>query len=453
MIAPTFRQTLGFFLAGAIAVLLAAILVFGGFIPAFQKAPYDDSAYGPPRLELQTAQFADLKGWRADNPEPAFEAFLTSCERIDGLEGDAPANRQENLGPDFDGVSLGGVAADWQMICVGARRVDAAMPTAPEKRAETVRLFFETEFIPIQIFNRRDPLPDGPAAGSEQRIEDAGVFTGYYEPAYRAGRDPSTDFPAPVYARPDDLIEVDLGAFRDELAGERIAGRIEGARLLPYPDHQEINQGALDGATTPIAWMAPNDLFFLQIQGSGQLIFDDGERLRIGYAGQNGRPYTAIGRVMVRDGVMALADVSMQSIRQWLEMAHPDDAETMREQNASYVFFRPLEDVPMDKGPLGAQGVALTPERSLAVDRRYHTLGAPVWIDLDPVSGNGPERIRRLMIAQDTGGAIRGPVRGDVFWGAGSRAEIIAGMMNARGQMYVLAPRSVAARLPVVTQQ
>ncbi len=453
MTALTFRQTLAFFLAGAIAVLLAAILVFGGFLPVFQKAPFDDSAYGPTRLRLQPARFADIKGWRVDNPAPAFDAFLASCERIEGLDGDSPINRQENLGSGFEGVTMAGNAAEWQAICLSARRIVEAMPEDPIERGEQARFFFETEFVPIQIFNRRDPLPDGPAAGAPPRIEDAGVFTGYYEPAYRAANAPSPAFSAPVYARPNDLIDVDLGAFRDDLAGERIAGRIEDNRLVPYPDHRAINQGALTETNTPIAWMAPNDLFFLQIQGSGQLIFDDGERLRIGYAGQNGRPYTAIGRIMVRDGIMPLAEVSMQSIRQWLEMADAKDAQDMREHNESYVFFRTIEDVPTDKGPLGAQGVALTTERSLAVDRRYHALGAPVWIDLEPVSGNGPERIRRLMIAQDTGGAIRGPVRGDVFWGSGTKAEIVAGMMNARGQMYVLVPRPVADRLPASAWQ
>ncbi len=453
MTALTFRQSLAIFLAGAIAVILAAILVFGGFLPPFQKAPFDDSAYGPTQLRLQPARFADIKGWRVDNPAPAFEAFLASCARIEGMDPDTPINRQENLGTGFEGVTLGGLASEWQTICVSAKRAQETMPEDSVERGEQARFFFETEFAPIQIFNRRDPLPDGPAAAAPARIEDAGVFTGYYEPAYRAGSAPTSDFTAPVYARPDDLVDVDLGAFREELAGERIAGRLQDNRLVPYPDHREINQGALAQTSTPIAWMSPNDLFFLQIQGSGQLIFDDDERLRIGYAGQNGRPYTAIGRVMVRDNILPLAEVSMQSIRQWLEMADAEDAQAMREQNESYVFFRTIEDVPTNKGPLGAQGVALTTERSLAVDRRFHALGAPVWIDLDPVSGNGPDRIRRLMIAQDTGGAIRGPVRGDVFWGAGTKAEIVAGMMNARGQMYVLVPRSVADRLPTSVWQ
>ncbi|MEO1241508.1 MAG: MltA domain-containing protein [Pseudomonadota bacterium] len=453
MNAPTFRQTLIFFLAGAVAVILAAILVFGGFVPAFEKAPFDDDAFDDGRIELRPARFADLDGWRLDALEPALAAFLASCDAIEAKDEDAPANPQENLGAAFGGRSIAGVAGDWQATCEMARRVRVSDAADPDSRVAAVRAFFEAAFVPVQILNSRDPLPEGPAAGEPARIDDTGVFTGYYEPAYRAAREPTPAYTAPVYTRPEDLIEVDLGAFREDLAGERIAGRIMGDRLIPYPDHKAINDGALNGAAEPIAWVAPNDLFFLQIQGSGQLMFDDGERIRVGYAGQNGRPYTAIGRVMVREGVMALADVSMQSIRRWLDTTSADDARAMREQNASYVFFRTIEGAPENQGPFGAQGVALTGERSLAVDRRFHTLGAPVWVDIDPAPGHGPDRIRRLMIAQDTGGAIRGPIRGDVFWGAGERAEAIAGEMNARGRMYVLLPRATAARLSLSGSQ
>lgn len=447
MTAPTFRQTVIFFLAGAVAVIIAAILVFGGFIPAFEKEPFGDSAFDDGHIELRPVQFADLDGWRLDELEPAFAVFLSSCDVIEAKEEGAPANPQENLGAAFEGQSIGGIAGDWQAACEMARRVRVSDAADPDSRIAAVRAFFEAAFIPVQVLNRRDPLPEGPAAGEPARVDETGIFTGYYEPAYRAAREPTPAYTAPVYTRPDDLIEVDLGAFREDLVGERIAGRVREDRLVPYPDHKSINDGALNGAVEPIAWVAPNDLFFLQIQGSGQLMFDDGGHIRVGYAGQNGHPYTAIGRVMVREGVMALADVSMQSIRRWLETTSADDARAMREQNASYVFFRAIEGGPENQGPFGAQGVALTVERSLAVDRRFHTLGAPVWVDIDPVSEHGPDRIRRLMIAQDTGGAIRGPIRGDVFWGAGARAEAIAGEMNARGQMYLLLPRATVARL------
>jgi peptidoglycan lytic transglycosylase A len=446
VVAPTFRFTLTLFLAGAAAVILAAILVFGGILPPSFKKQDDDSAFGAPRFEYRIVRFSDLEGWRRDDPEAAFQAFVSSCVKFDAMAASAPANPSENLGDEYSGISISGSAAQWQEICAVAERVGADSYASQVLKLNALRHFFEVEFVPVQFLNRRDPLPDGPAKNTRPRIEETGVFTGYFEPAYSASRVRTDVYSAPVYARPDDLVDVDLGAFREDLAGERIAGRVDGGRLVPYPDHQAINQGALDGKTEPIAWLAPNDLFFLQIQGSGQLTFDDGAQLHIGYAGQNGHPYTAIGRVMVEREVMALKDVSMQSIRQWLGSAAVNEARAMREENASYVFFRRLDGVGA-MGPLGAQGVPLTPERSLAVDRRFHVLGAPVWIDIDSVEGNGRRRIQKLMIAQDTGGAIRGPVRGDVFWGAGPRAEQIAGQMNARGRMYVLVPQSVIAQL------
>jgi len=444
--APTFRQTVVFFLAGAVAVILAAIFVFGGFLPPFEITAFDDEAFGPVQLEVRPVPFSELPGWEAHDFEPAFSAFLISCSRIEQLDDKAPVNPLENLGASFSGASFGGAAAEWRPVCAAARAIETAADDEAGERNALIRRFFEAEFLPVQILNRRDPLPDGPAAAAPSRIDELGTFTGYFEPAYRASREETPYFSAPVYTRPDDLIEVDLGAFREDLAGERIAGRVDGARLVPYADHREINDGALDAAAEPIAWLAPNDLFFLQIQGSGQLLFEDGEQLRVGYAGQNGHPYTAIGRVMVRDGIMPLEDVSMQSIRQWLDTSSAEDAQAMREENASYVFFRSINDVPQGQGPLGAQGVPLTAGRSLAVDRRFHALGSPVWVDIEPAEGNGDEPIQRLMIAQDTGGAIRGPVRGDVFWGAGAQAEEIAGKMNAKGRMYVLTPRAIAAR-------
>ena len=246
------------------------------------------------------------------------------------------------------------------------------------------------------------------------------------------------------------MIEVDLGAFKPELAGERIAGKIAGNRLLPFASHAQINAGALGAQMPVIAWMDPNDLLFLQIQGSGRLRFDNGDQLRLGYDGQNGHAYTAVGKVLVDEGEMPLSEVSMQSIREWLASAHPASAQRIREANASYVFFRKLEELSDDTlGPLGAQSVPLTAKRSLAVDRRFHAMGTPVWLELesDPAALSGGI-FRKLMIAQDTGGAIRGPVRGDVFWGAGDYAGEIAGNMRANGRMFVLLPKEVAARLP-----
>lgn len=432
--------------AAALAALIA-VLVFSGVLPPYYEREFSDEDFGEPVLEYRLVDFDDLEGWRQDDPGPALNAFVRSCEIFEAGDPQAPANPLERLGPPHDGATLGGVNADWLRPCAEARAILVSSYGDPGIRRGALRAFFEFHFSPVAISVRRDPLPDGRARRADPRIERKGVFTGYFEPVYDASRMQTETHTAPLYPRPDDLVEVDLGLFREELKGERIAGLVEDGRLKPYADRAGINAGALKEKAAPIAWLDPNDLFFLQIQGSGRLVFDDGEILRVGYAGQNGHEYTAIGRVMVERKIMPLEDVTMQSIRRWLASEAPEKAEAMREANASYVFFRPLDAVPAELGPLGAQGAPLTPGRSLAVDRRYHTLGAPVWVDIEPVPEAGEEPIRRLMIAQDTGGAIRGPVRGDVFWGSGEEAAAIAGAMNAKGEMTVLLPRRLAERL------
>ena len=271
------------------------------------------------------------------------------------------------------------------------------------------------------------------------------MFTGYFEPIYPASQTRTGRFHAPVYGRPRDLVELDLGRFRESLAGQRLAGLVEDGRLIPYASHGEINREGLGDRAPVLAWMDPNDLFFLQIQGSGILAFSESEIARIGYAGQNGHPYRAIGRDLVEQGALELSAVSLQSIRTWLEEAPQEAAKAMRENNASYVFFEWLRDLPEPGlGPLGAQGVQLTPLLSLAADRRFHAMGTPTWIDIEDQNQNFA--LRHMMIIQDTGGAIRGPVRGDVFWGRGEAATARAGGMNARGILTVLIPKQAAEK-------
>lgn len=242
----------------------------------------------------------------------------------------------------------------------------------------------------------------------------------------------------PLLQRPADLVAVELGGFRDSLKGERIAGRIDGNRLVPYETRAEIDAGALGDRARPLVWVDdPIDAFFLHIQGSGKVALDDGSAIRVGYAGQNGHVYFAIGRELIRREVLTRETVSLQTIRAWME-ANPAEAEPLMHLNPSYIFFRELDR----GGPVGAQNVILTPQASLAIDRSLLPLGAPMWVDVqDPLA---PEtRWRRLMIAQDTGGAIRGPVRGDVFWGAGAEAEARAGVMKSRGRYWLLLPAGV----------
>ncbi|GJL90872.1 murein transglycosylase A [Hyphococcus sp.] len=436
------------FLTGAIIIAaLAAALVFSGVWPPYYTRKFDDKDFGPPVLDFRFVAYDDLNGWRLDDPGPALEAFVRSCQRFEASPPEAAANPLENLGIDAPGLSLGGSVADWLRPCAEARALLVSAYSDPGGRRGALRAFFEFHFQPVEIASARAPLPNGRARRAAPRVETQGVFTGYFEPVYRASRQATAERSAPVLPRPDDLVEVDLGLFRDNLKGERIAGRVKDGRLTPYDDRAAI-EGRKTHNATPLAWLDPNDLFFLQIQGSGRLEFDDGGDLRVGYAAQNGHAYTAIGKVMVQRQLMPLEAVTMQSIRSWLETAPPEDAQALRAANASYVYFTTLDEIAPELGPLGAQGAPLTPGRSLAVDRRYHTLGAPVWVEIEPVAGNGDGPIRRLMIAQDTGGAIRGPVRGDFFWGAGEQAGAIAGAMNARGRMVVLLPRRLAERLP-----
>lgn len=434
------------FLAGAAGfAALATALVFTGVIPPYYARKFSSADYAAPVPDYRLIGFDAIAGWRQDDPSLALEAFVRSCADYESRDPAAPANPQENLGLEDKSVTFSGTVADWLRPCAEARALIVSAFSDPGSRRGAFRSFFEFHFQPVQLYSVRKPLPGGPARRAGPRREAEGTFTGYYEPVYRASRQRTAAHTAPVLPRPDDLVEVDLGLFRDTLKGERIAGRVEGGRLAPYADRRGIEAQTAPAA---LAWLDPNDLFFLQIQGSGRLVFDDGAVMRVGYAGQNGHPYTAVGRVMVERGLMPLESVTMQSIRAFLAGAPDAAAKDLRDENASYVFFRPLETVSPELGPVGAQGVPLTPGRSLAVDRRYHALGAPVWVDIDPVEGAGAERIRRLMVAQDTGGAIRGPVRGDFFWGAGDEAGAIAGAMNAKGSMIVFLPRRLAERLP-----
>lgn len=434
-------------LAAAAFAVAAAYVVFSGILPPVYERQFDERAFGPPSLDFRLASFYELEGWQQDDPTAAFAAFLRSCAILVRRSDEEPANSQEYLGEDLAEVSLAGTVSDWRPVCAEASRINDNLYADPAVRRGAMRVFFENYFTPVQILERRTPLADGPARKQQPKLSASGLFTGYYEPIYDAARMKTTYFSAPVYRRPDDLVEVELGQFREDLSGQRVAGKLNGAKLVPYPDRRMINDGALAKSTQPIAWMAPNDLFFLQIQGSGRLRFGNGEEMRIGYDGQNGHPYTAIGRVMVERQIMPLESISMQTILAWLNNVGEREARAMREENASYVFFRELNAPEDGLGPPGAQGVPLTPERSLAVDRRYHALGAPIWVEIEPTAENGDQPLRQLMIAQDTGGAIRGPVRGDFFWGAGPQAAARAGVMRARGKMYVLTPRSVAARL------
>lgn len=367
----------------------------------------------PEPLRLGPAGFDSLRGWEEDTQSAALSAFLLSCVKLLAGADD------EEVGPG----GLAGTVADWRGPCEAAASVEVGGD-------DSARAFFERWFVPLRVRG----------AGS-----DEGLFTGYYEPRLKGSRQWSARFRVPLYRRPDDLVTVDLGLFREEWEGERLVGRVVDGGLSPYPTRAEIAAGALAGRGLELIWVDdPIDAFFLHVQGSGRVELAEGGVMRVGYAESNGRVYVALGRVLVERGAIAAEEVSLDSIRAWLA-AHPVEAAEVMAMNPSFVFFRELAG----EGPLGAQGVTLTPGRSLAVDRRFLPLGAPLWVDAwAPVPEPGaPDRpFRRLMVAQDTGGAIRGPIRGDVFWGAGPEARAVAGRMQHRGAYYLFLPRSAATR-------
>ncbi len=359
----------------------------------------------PEKLVLARVEFAELPGWRDDDTAAALPALRRSCAKL-AAESKSPAVAPPE-------------AATW---LAGMRPACEALGAVPDGDEAAARRYLESWFRPYRA-----------SAGSTQE----GLFTGYYEPELGGARKKSAGFSVPLYGEPGDLVTVNLGAFDDSLKGKHVTGRVVGHALEPYPTRAEIEAGRLDGKAPELLWLAdPVDAFFLQIQGSGRVVLEDGSVVHVGYAGANGRRYVSIGRLLVERGAMRLEDVSLQSLKAWLR-AHPEDAKALMDADASYVFFRELTG----DGPIGAEGVALTPGRSLAVDPKFVLLGLPLWLDIASPQG-GQQRIRRLVVAQDIGAAIKGPLRGDLFWGHGAEAEAMAGRMRSKGSYYLLLPRT-----------
>ncbi|MGB0749920.1 MAG: murein transglycosylase A [Magnetospiraceae bacterium] len=386
----------------------ALCLALGLVLAACAPAPTPKPKPEPPadKAVYSAVSFTALPGWQVDAVNAALPALRKTC----GLFAKRPDTRA--VGTD----GIGGSIKDWRAPC-------AALANLPDTDPAAARAYFETWFTAYRVANNNDPK---------------GLFTGYFEPELRGSRTPGGAYTTPLYKRPPELVMVDLGQFRDSLRGQRIAGKVENGRLKPFADREAIVAGDLRQRGLELVWVDdPVAAFFLQIQGSGRVVLEDGSILRLGYDAQNGHAYTAIGRTLIDKGALTRENVSLQSIAAWLR-AHPAEADTVMNSNQSYVFFRELTG----PGPLGAQGLALTPGRSLAVDRRFIPLGAPIWLDTtDPLAPEKP--LQRLMVTQDTGGAIKGPVRGDVFWGAGVDAENRAGVMKQPGRYFLLLPKSV----------
>ena len=266
---------------------------------------------------------------------------------------------------------------------------------------------------------------------------DIGLITGYYEPILKASRNKSSVYTQPLYRQPDDLITVELADIFPELKYKRVRGKLQGNKLVPYLTRAEIESNAASLNGKELAWLSdPVDAFFLQIQGSGLLRLDNGEQVHVGYADQNGHTYNSIGRVLIERGELTADKASMQGIKQWAAN-NPGKLREVLNYNPSYVFFRELPgELP---GPLGALGIPISSERSVAIDPKFIPLGAPVF--LSTTLPNSEKPLKRLMMAQDTGGAIKGGVRADFFWGAGEKAGQLAGAMKQKGKIWVLLPK------------
>ena len=345
---------------------------------------------------MQAVRWEEVKGWDRDGLAEAFGAFLESCNAL-------------------------AKQADWRAVCLEARALGGAENGA-------LRAFFESRFTPWAAVN-----PDGSREG---------LVTGYYEPLLKGSRERRKPYLHPIYGVPDDLLVIDLGELYPELKALRLRGRLDGRKVVPYYSRADLARKAAQIAGKAFLWVAdPVELFFMQVQGSGRVELPDGSRVRVGYADQNGHPYQSIGRWLVERGEMKPEQASMQGIQAWAK-ANPGRLGELLNANPSFVFFREWPD--NGGGPSGALGVPLTAARSVAVDPRTIPLGAPVF--LSTTWPNSDKPLQRLVMAQDTGGAIKGVVRADLFWGFGSEAADYAGRMRQKGEMWLLLPNGIVPK-------
>jgi membrane-bound lytic murein transglycosylase A len=361
-----------------------------------------------PDSQLEPAKWSSIEGWDADDHLAAFAAYQASCQLFRKVK----QPRDER--PVYNAL--------WE-VC---RRAATVKPA----NAKAARAFFEDNFRPVRIVKLG---------------ETQGFLTGYFEPIVQGSRFPNPEFHVPLYRRPPDLVAAGhkLGGADFPNKGVTVGRLNEKNELVPYHDRGAIEEGALDGQKLEICWLRdPFEALSISIQGSARVILEDGTPLRINYDAHNGHPYTAVGRVLIERNLVPREEMSMQRIRDWMA-ANRDEAPKLRATNRSYIFFR-ITGLSNDGEPVGAQGVPLTPLRSIAVDK-IHVYGTPFFIDASlPVESAKPVTpFRRLMIAQDTGSAIVGPARADLYWGAGDDAGRIAGRIRHPGRFVMLLPREL----------
>lgn len=362
----------------------------------------------------QTVTFADLPNWARDDHLAAFKTFLRSCERI-------AANARDKSGADKGPTP----SADLAAACTEANRLASQITSKDSARA-----FFERNFTPSAVINKTKP----------------GLLTGYYEPVLKAARTPQGPYRTPIYKRPSDLVTIVPETHR----GAVKAGTLTHVRKAekgnePYFTREQIDQGALKGKGLELLYFTDSvDIFFMQIQGSGRIQLTDGTTVRVHYDGKNGHPYRSIGRYLIDQALLAADKVSLGALATWLK-ADAERAKKVMWHNASYVFFRELKGDEAG-APLGALNVPLTPGRSLALDPGYHPLGVPVYVSAPTLKhATKPEAFNRLMIGQDVGSAIKGPERGDIYFGSGDAAGRLAGVTKHPGRFFVLVPKDVSA--------
>jgi len=393
------------------------VLLFVGVLFGLVAAPAaaQDGAPGPikfPDSQYEPVDWPDIDGWADDDHATAFAAFLESCRALN-------VSRQPAVT-----LETTTIASALKAVC---SRGFAAVPL----EQDGARKFFEENFRPLRISKLGD---------------SDGFLTGYYEPIIDGSRVPTGEFTAPLYRRPPNLVVSGRRKLGDMFPskGVKVGRRVGRRKIVPYYDRGEIEDGALDGWHLEICWLHSQlDVLFAQIQGSARIRLEDGTVLRVNYDSHNGLAYTPVGRVLVERKILSKDQVSMQSIRDWME-AHPDQAKDVRRQNRSYVFFGIIALSTADEA-VGGEGVPLMPGRSIAVDRSMHAYGTPFFItaDLPIANDKGGTKFRRLVFAQDTGSAIVGPARADIFFGAGAEAARIAGRIRHPGQFVILLPRQL----------
>ena len=368
-------------------------------------------------ITLQARTFAQLPGWHdAKTLSKSLLAFQTSCKVL----------LKQDPEQDVGSECLSFKAKDWRAVCTAA----LALNTDNIEANNNAMQFFQQWFVPLEF--------------NSINIK-SGLFTGYYSPILHGNLSKTAKYNVPIHSLPDDLLVVNLNKFSPEWKNKKIIGRLAGKALIPYYTRAEINNGAIAHQAAVLVWVDNDiDRSFLEIQGSGIVVLPNNTRINLGYAGENGAPYTSLAKLLIDKGVMTKENASMQAIKQYLT-AYPEEAITISNQNKSFVFFQTLTD----NVALGAQGVALTPGYSLAVDRKWIPLGAPLWLNTTVPNPNYKEQkpLQRLMVAQDTGGAIRGIIRGDLYWGSGKKATYIAGHMKNNGFYWVLLPTNIFTKL------